>query len=139
MRTASAAKPSRTPATSARSGDCLGAVVGEGHAGGLHRVGDLVGGVGHLAGLGPDVQGPVVLVDEDDRGLVGAGVGVAEHPVGDEDDEVNRVDVVGGGAVDLDVPHAPLPRDDVGGQPGAVGDVDDVDLLAGQQVRGVEE
>src|SRR5690606_22896780 len=139
MRTASAAKPSSTPSTSARPGGCLGAVVGEGHAARLDVERDVRRGRRDLSGLGADVTDAVVLVDEDDGGGVGAGVGVAEHPVGDDDDEVAGVDVVGGGAVDLHLAAAALAGDDVGGEPRAVGDVDDVDLLAGQQVRGVEE
>src|SRR5690606_27144612 len=130
---------SSTPSTSARPGGHLGAVVGERHAARLDREGDLLGGARHLSGLVTDVEHPVALVDEDDGRGVGAGVGVAEHAVGDEDDEVAGVDEVGGRAVDLDVAAPALAGDDVGGEPGAVGDVDDVDLLAGQEVCGVEQ
>src|SRR5690554_4021353 len=94
MRMASAAKPSRTPDTSAGAGQRPGPVVGEGDAAGGHRVGDLVGDVGGLARLRADVDRPVVVVDEDDGGGVGAGVGVAEHAVADDDDEVAGLDVV---------------------------------------------
>src|SRR5690625_1206407 len=95
MRMASAAKPSRTPATSAGSGESLGPVVGERDAAGGHRVGDLVGNVGGLARLRPDVQWPVVLVDEDNGGGVGARVGVAEHAVAADDDEGAGLDEIG--------------------------------------------
>jgi len=39
-----------------------------------------------------------------------------------------------GRAVDLDIATAAFAQDDVGLEAGAVGDVDDGDLLAGQQV-----
>src|SRR5690625_668149 len=95
--------------------------------------------LGHFARLLAALHDAVVLVDEDDGRFVAAGVGVVEHAVGDDDDEVAGVHEVGGGPVDAQDARAPVAGDDVGGEPGAVGDVDDVDLLARQQVGGVHE
>ena len=60
-------------------------------------------------------------------------------PVGDEDHEVAGVHQVRRGAVDADHAAAALAGDDVGLQPRAVGDVDDRDLLARQQVGGLHQ
>ena len=46
------------------------------------------------------------------------------------------MDEMRGGAVDADDPAAALARDDIGLDPRAVGDVDDRDLLALEQVGG---
>ena len=59
-----------------------------------------------------------------------AGLGVVHDAVRDEDDEVAGVHQPGGRAVDADDAGAARPGDDVRLQPGAVGDVDDRDLLA---------
>jgi hypothetical protein len=64
----------------------------------------------------------------------GAGLGVVEGRVADDDDEVSRVHQAGGGAVDADDPAAAWSLDDVGLQAGAVVDVNDVHLFPGQQV-----
>src|SRR5213082_3377463 len=56
-----------------------------------------------------------------------------------EGERGSGVGEVGGGTVDADHSGAALPLDDVCLEPGAVGDVDDVDELTGQQIGGVEE
>ena len=95
--------------------------------------GERLGGV--VAGAGDAVVG----VDEDHAGLAGARLGVVHLPVADEDDEVAGVHQPGGRAVDADDAGAARAGDDVGLQAGAVGDVDDRDLLALEQVGGVHE
>jgi hypothetical protein len=64
---------------------------------------------------------------------------VVHLAVADQDDDVARVHEAGGGAVDADHAGAALAGDRVGLEAGAVGDVDDVHQLAGQQVGRVEE
>ena len=81
----------------------------------------------------------VVLVHVDDVRLESLRLLGGHLRVGDEDDQVTGVDQVGGGAVDPQDPRPALARDGVGLQPGTVGDVDDGDQLAGEDVRGVEE
>src|SRR5699024_12038284 len=82
----------------------------------------------HVRGVGAPGQGPVVGVHEHHARLVGARLGVLHDGVGDDDHQVARVHQVGGGAVDADDARPALAGDGVGGQPGAVVDVDDVDL-----------
>ena len=67
------------------------------------------------------------------------GLGGVHLAVADQDHDVAGVHQAGRGAVDAEHAAAALARDRVGLEPRAVGDVDDVHELAGQQVGGVEE
>ena len=78
-------------------------------------------------------------VDVHDARDVALRLGLVHDAVADQDHQVAGVHEVRGGAVDADDAAAALARDHVGLQAGAVGDVDDRDLLAGQQVGGVEQ
>src|SRR5690242_8622288 len=89
--------------------------------------------------VGAQVGDPVVGVDEDDARGVVAQLGLVVGAVGDQDDQVTGVHQVRGGAVDADHPGAGLAGDHVGLQAGTVGDVDDADLLALEQVGGRHE
>ena len=82
---------------------------------------------------------PVGAVDEHDRGLAGAGLGVVEVGVRDDDDGVPGVDQPRRGAVQAHHAGAALALDDVGLEPCAVVVVDDLDLLVDQQVGGVHQ
>ena len=82
---------------------------------------------------------PVGLVDEDNGGLDLAHEGLGYLGVGHDDDEVADVYLVGGRTVELDGARATPSGNRVGGQAFAVVDVDDVNLLAGHNVRGVQQ
>ena len=82
---------------------------------------------------------PVGAVDEDDGRLHGAHEGFGHLGVGHDDDQIADTHLVGGGAVELDRAAAALAGDRVGRESLAVVDVDDVDLLAGDDVRGVQQ
>src|SRR5690349_13988864 len=100
----------------------------------------LVGRAGHRgAGVPAELDDPVGGVDVHDLGDVALGLGLVHDPVADQDDQVAGVHEVRGRAVDPDDAAAALAGDHVGLQPGAVGDVHDRDLLAGQQVGGVQQ
>src|SRR5690625_1429962 len=96
-----------------------GLSAGEGNSGGVQAV-----PLRDLAGITAVVNDAVVLVDEHDLGRIGASFCVREHSVGDDDDQITRVDVVGGGSVDADLPASAFPGDGVRGQAGPVGDGD---------------
>ncbi len=100
---------------------------------------ELIGAVEGLGRVEARGQDPVVGVDEDDVRLELLGLGGVHLAVADQDHDVAGVDQAGGGTVDADHAAAALAGDRVGLDPRAVGDVDDVDELAGQQVGGVEE
>ena len=79
----------------------------------------------------------------DDRGLQATRRGIVEQAVADDDYQVSLVDQASSGAVDADDPAAARALNDIGLDPGAVGDVDDRHLFALDQVgrfhqRGVE-
>src|SRR5690606_13482039 len=94
----------------------------------------------HQSGrIGVQRNDPVVTVHMYHSGLVGARRLVVELGVGDQDDQIARVDEVRRRTVDADHASAARPRDDVCLESSAVGDVDNGDLFAGQQVGGVEE
>jgi hypothetical protein len=95
--------------------------------------------VRHVAAVVADLDDPVVRVDEDDLRLEGPRLVVVHRGIRDDDDGVAGGDQPRRGAVDAHDAGAPLPLDRVGGQPVAVVDVNDVDLFARQQARGVHE
>ena len=95
-----------------------------------------VEGLGRVEAGGQDL---VVGVDEDHVRLELPGLGGLHLAVADQDHDVAGVHQPGRGAVDAEHAAAALAGDRVGLQPGAVGDVDDVHELAGQQVGGVEQ
>src|SRR4051794_3122376 len=82
---------------------------------------------------------PVLRVDEDDVRTQLTGLGGLALRVADQDHHVARLHEPRGGAVDADHARAPRPGDRVGLETRAVGHVDDVHQLTGQQVRGLEE
>ena len=84
-------------------------------------------------------EDPVVGVHEDHVRLELPGLGGVHLAVADEDHDVAGVHQPGRGAVDAEHAAAPLAGDRVGLEPRAVGDVDDVHELAGQQVGRVEQ
>src|SRR4051812_22465171 len=81
----------------------------------------------------------VVRVDEHDLWPQIPRLGVGHRAVADDDDEVAFVHQPRGGTVDADDTGASGAGDDVGLQPGAVVDVDDGHLLAGQQIGRVHQ
>src|SRR5439155_12888602 len=86
-----------------------------------------------------DLADLVAAVDEYADPLEAAALGVAQLHVAADDHEVVRLDQVRGGAVDADFARAALTLDHVGGQPRAVGDVEHVDLLVGQEVGRLDQ
>ena len=95
--------------------------------------------VGHLPGSSPSSTIRFCASTKTTCGTYVRASCVGQHAVGDEDDDVAGVHEVRGGAVDADLARARLAGDHVGRQAGAVGHVDHVDLLAGEQVGGVEQ
>ncbi len=64
-----------------------------------------------------------------------AGVRIGHDRVRQYDHQIAGMDEPGRGAVDPDDPAAPRAGDRIGFQPGTVVDVNDCDLLAGEQIR----
>src|SRR5699024_1054612 len=93
-------------------------------------------GVGRVL---PQLNLLVVLIDEDHPRVVIPQLGIVENAVTDDDHQVAGADQPGGRAVDADDPAATLAGDGIGGQPVAVIDIDDVDLLALEEVCGVHQ
>src|SRR5690554_4469287 len=90
--------------------------------------------VGHAAGVVALLHDPVVTVDKDHAGLERAGLVIRERAVGNDDDDVARLYQMRGGTVDADLAAAGFAGDRVGGEPRPVGDVDNVHLLARQNI-----
>ncbi|CAK7286794.1 hypothetical protein SGPA1_41054 [Streptomyces misionensis JCM 4497] len=74
-----------------------------------------------------------------DPGLELPRLGIGDLRIADDDHQIAGVHEMRGRPVDPDDTRAALTLDDVGLQPGAIGDVDDVHQLAGQQIRRVEQ
>ena len=81
----------------------------------------------------------VVLIHEDDAGVIILQVFWGELGITDDDHQVARADQARGGAIDADDTGSPLTGDHVGGQAIAVVDIHDVDLLPLEQIRGLHE
>ena len=79
-----------------------------------------------------DLGDPVGPVHEHYTGAVMRDVLAVEVAVGDDDHQVADLCQVGRCAVEADLPAPGRPRDAVRGEPGAAGDVVDIDLLEGQ-------
>jgi hypothetical protein len=86
-----------------------------------------------------DLLDPVGAVAEDADALPALALLVVHLHVAADDDQVERLDQVGGRAVDADLSGARLALDHVGLQPVSVRDVVDVDQLVGEHLRPVHQ
>src|SRR5690349_15847795 len=92
-----------------------------------------------MCGVVPQVDLPVVGVDEHDARLVGAGFGVLHRPVRDHDDQITGMHEMGSRTIDPDHAAAAFAGDGVCDQPSAIVDVDDGHLFTLEQVGGLHQ
>src|SRR5699024_5010048 len=116
------------------------------HVGGWASTSSLEGARGQqagardgLAGVVAQGGGPVIGIHVDDIGLVGAGLGIRGLEVAHDDDQITRIDQVGGGTIDADAAGSGITGDHIGLNPGAVGDVHDGDLLTLDEASGADQ
>ena len=104
------------------------------------EVAALLTGAGHgLGSVVAELHDVVLLIDVNDARLDRACFDVAQHGIAHDNHKIAGMDEMRRGAVDADYAAAALAGDNIGFDPCAVGDVDDRDLLALEQVRSLHQ